>query len=244
MHALLLVGGTAVAAIFLTMVGMGGGTIYGPVLVLLGVEPSSAFAGSLVLVAATSMGGVIGYSTRGIIKWKTALVFGVAAMLTSYAAGLVCSSIPRQYLLPVSAVAFLVLGTSVHVTLMSGSRQVPTFVAGAGAGILTGFLGVGGGVVAMPYFLKYHSMDPEKAAATTSVVVLMASLTGVMGHLSGSDHIPSQVPYLLAGVLVGGLAGPLVGRKVSGRIRLWIFSFLLYVAALSMLWRWWSTAGR
>ena len=114
----------------------------------------------------------------------------------------------------------------------AGARDVGV---GAGAGVVSGVFGVGGGIVLVPYLVLVRGWDQKRAQATSLVMVAMAATAGLAVYAwSGTvAWAPAAV------ILVGGLVGAVVGSALVARIRSWVlqvaFSVLLVVAALRLV---------
>ncbi|MGA0010234.1 MAG: sulfite exporter TauE/SafE family protein [Candidatus Nanopelagicales bacterium] len=114
----------------------------------------------------------------------------------------------------------------------AGARDVGV---GAGAGIVSGLFGVGGGIVLVPYLVLVRGWQQKQAQATSLVMVAMAATAGLVQYA-----LADQVVWAAgAAVLVGGLVGALVGSSLVARLQSWIlqvaFAGLLIIAALRMV---------
>jgi uncharacterized protein len=110
--------------------------------------------------------------------------------------------------------------TSSRTTLRYRVRRTPVGVAvSAAAGLVSGMLGVGGGIVQVPVMnLLMHV--PIKVATTTSTYVI--GITAMAGAFVYYNHRPSYVDPAIAvpvtiGVFIGASVGPIILRRVSQR---------------------------
>lgn len=114
----------------------------------------------------------------------------------------------------------------------AGARDVGV---GAGAGVVSGLFGVGGGIVLVPYLVLVRGWEQKRAQATSLVMVAMAATAGLIAYAwSGT------VAWAAAGaILVGGLIGAFVGSALVVRLHSWVlqvaFAGLLVVAALRLV---------
>jgi uncharacterized membrane protein YfcA len=106
---------------------------------------------------------------------------------------------------------------------------------GVGVGIFSGALGVGGGILLVPYLVLVLAISQKRAQATSLVMVAMAAGAGAVTYaLAGS------VAWLPAGfVIIGGLLGSLLGsylvqRTADHRLQI-AFGVLLIVVAIRLL---------
>ena len=109
-------------------------------------------------------------------------------------------------------------------------------VAGFGAGILSGLLGVGGGIVMVPLLVLIAHVSQHHAHATSlAAVVLIGAVGALTFGLDGEVDIGIGL-LLAAGSLVGAPLGALMmARTGEGNLKTAFGVFLLVVAGL-MLW--------
>ena len=114
----------------------------------------------------------------------------------------------------------------------TGARDVGV---GAGAGVVSGLFGVGGGIVLVPYLVLVRGWEQKRAQATALVMVAMAATAGLIPYARAGLVVWGAA----AAILVGGLIGAVVGSAVVARVRSWIlqiaFAVLLVVAALRLV---------
>ena len=103
---------------------------------------------------------------------------------------------------------------------ISGLRRSGSFSAsrclsvGFAVGLLTGFLGIGGGFLIVPSLVLFAGLDSRMAAGTSLAVIAFNSLTGVLGQLRFVNIDWS----LLAGFLVFAGCGVVAGIALAGRL--------------------------
>lgn len=114
----------------------------------------------------------------------------------------------------------------------AGARDVGV---GAGAGVVSGLFGVGGGIVLVPYLVLVRGWEQKRAQATALVMVAMAATAGLLPYARSGLVVWGAA----AAILVGGLIGAVVGSALVARIRSWIlqvaFAALLVIAALRLV---------
>lgn len=114
----------------------------------------------------------------------------------------------------------------------AGARDVGV---GAGAGLVSGLFGVGGGIVLIPFLVLVRGWDQKQAQATSLVMVAMAATAGLVQYA-----IAGNVVWLAgAAILVGGLVGAVIGSALVARAQTWIlqigFALLLFAAGVRMV---------
>ena len=85
------------------------------------------------------------------------------------------------------------------------------FILGVLGGVLTGLLGIGGGVIMLPALIYLVGLHTHKAAGTSLLLVWIASLAGAVGNL----FIGNVDWILLAILLAGGMLGTWVGTHLA-----------------------------
>jgi uncharacterized membrane protein YfcA len=118
---------------------------------------------------------------------------------------------------------------------LTTSTFVKLAITGVIGGLLSGAFGVGGGILMVPLLINLVGMDQRRAAATSLVAIIPASLAGSLTYLArGQVDVPAAV--LLA---VGGVVGSLLGTRLLRRLPLallrWMFIALLVIVAIRML---------
>ena len=99
-------------------------------------------------------------------------------------------------------------------------------------GILTGLMGIGGGVVLLPALIYLVGQRTNKAAGTSLVIVFISSLIAVIRKGAGGDIDIKLLIVLLVGGLIGTFIGTKIGLKLSGpKIRLY-FVYVVMVAVI------------
>ncbi len=113
------------------------------------------------------------------------------------------------------------------------SLSVPVLIVfGVIVGILTGVMGVGGGVVLLPALVYLVGQRTVKAAGTSLLLVFISSLAAVIKKGASGDISFMLLVMLLAGGLAGTWAGTKIGLKFDGpKIRLY-FIYVVVLAAV------------
>jgi uncharacterized protein len=206
----------------LSLLGGGGSILTVPVLVyLVGQAPQVAVTTSLAIVGANSLMGAMFHGSKGKLDWNVALLFGSAGMLVAYLSAGISKHISPEILL--IAFALLMLGIGVMLLLRRTKEEETSYrskplmlvlVSGAGVGLLTGILGVGGGFLVVPALVMLLGLPIQVAVGTSLVVIAMNSMAGFMGHVSSGSF-----DWMVTLVFVAaGLVGTFSGMKLSSRL--------------------------
>ncbi len=208
----------------LGLLGGGGSMLTVPILIyVLGVEPKSAIATSLLVVGVASAVGVISHARAGRVKFSMGLLFGIAGMAGAYAGGRVAHFLPARLLL----FAFAVMMVATAVAMLKGRGRdadpappraalpvLRVLLQGAAVGAVTGLVGAGGGFLVVPALALLGGLPMALAIGTSLLVIAMQSLAGFVGYLG---HV--AIDLRLAALVVGAaIVGILIGGQLAGRV--------------------------
>lgn len=119
-------------------------------------------------------------------------------------------------------------------------RAIPLAAAlliGAGIGLLSGMLGIGGGIFLSPLIILMQWGDSKQAAASAGGFIAINSISGLIGRITGGTFSLGEfgIPLLLVG-LVGALIGSQLGAvKFSGASVRRVLGIIL-IAAVATYW--------
>lgn len=110
-------------------------------------------------------------------------------------------------------------------------------VLGLLAGILSGFFGIGGGLVIVPALMMFWQMQPQTATGTSLGALLLP--VGILGawQYYRTDHLDARAAGFIAiGLLVGALLGATVALELPTRYIQRAFAAFLICAAIRLWW--------
>jgi uncharacterized membrane protein YfcA len=117
----------------------------------------------------------------------------------------------------------------------SARRLVVLGAIGAGAGLLSGLFGVGGGVVMVPAMVLLAGLSQHTAQATSlAAVVPIATVGALIFGRADSVDVPAAVA-LVIGSLAGVQLGARVMNRMSGPTLARVFGVFLFVVALTLI---------
>lgn len=231
-----------VSGLFGGLVGLGGGVILVPILTLLyGVPMSQAIPASLVGVVATAMGGTTKFLFDGHTDVQLAVRAGCVTAIGAIIGARVGGYLPDRTLeTGFALLLFLILwrlavqrepseGDDQNVSL---ARAIGLF---GGAGMLSGLLGVGGGVLNVPALRLVLKKDMLVAVATSTMIISFTASAGAAVYASAGQLDWSLAAGCATGAFVGGRLGALLAPRVSRRNLQRIFLFVILYVAIEML---------
>lgn len=212
----------------LGLIGSGGSILTIPILVyLFHVSPSDATTYSLFVVGITSLAGTINGAKHHLLDYKTALYFGLPSVVSIF--------LMRQFIVPFLPEVWLIfsnftLTTDVLIMVlfavlmilasfsMIKKREIVSTTAieikytnlitkGIFIGLLTGFIGVGGGFLIVPTLLFSAKLPIKKAVATSLIIMVFNSLLGFLGSLTKTtihwDFLLLFSAFAIVGIFIG-----------------------------------------
>lgn len=113
------------------------------------------------------------------------------------------------------------------------------FFALAGTGVIGGFLsglfGVGGGIIMVPLLVMWLGFDQRRAAATSLMAIIPASIAGTIGYgIGGQVDIVAAVA-IAAGAIIGAPVGSSLLRRLPLWALRWIFILMLIIEAARLI---------
>lgn len=232
---------SACIGLSLGLIGGGGSIITVPVLVyVLGVDAHQAIGMSLAVVGATSLVGASLHFRRGTVDVRTGGLFGASGILGAFFGSRLTYLVSPGVLLLLFAA--LMLTTAVMMLVRRGRGADETEVvharstgkaiaAGLGVGVLTGFLGVGGGFLVVPALVFFGGLSMKEAIGTSLLVIAINCAAGLLGHLQYGGFslwIAGMVTLLAA---VGTLVGTALSHRASpARLKTGFALFVIAVA--------------
>jgi len=208
----------------LGLLGGGGSILAVPVLVYVaGIEARESVAMSLAIVGSTSLFGSLLHGRKGKLDLKVAATFGGAGILGAYFGARLTHLVSSGALLLLFATLMLVVAALMIVrqdkraaTDMEKheSNLALTLTTGLGVGVLTGFLGVGGGFLVVPALVLFAGLPMHLAVGTSLLVIAINSAAGFVGHMNeGQLHLSQTAAFTVAAV-----AGTFVGEHFAHRV--------------------------
>jgi hypothetical protein len=248
-----------ILAFFLTAglyasVGFGGGSSYIALLAFAEVDyrqlPTIALLCNIIVVT----GGTLRFQLAGQIPWRRLWPILLVSIPAAWVGGRL--PVSEEFFLwtlglTLIAAGLLLLASPVGRDVDDNHPMSSTFaiVAGGGIGLLSGIVGIGGGIFLSPLLLLTRWGSARSVAATASVYILVNSIAGLAGQnmkpqgIAHDMSLIDPIPLYLA-VLIGGQIGSHFASRVlpQRRIRQATALLILFVS-VRLLWQQWAGAG-
>jgi len=225
--------------VLLGTMGSGGSILTLPVLVYVaGIRPQSSIPMSMVIVGSTSVLAAYLHARRGNFHTKAALLLGTTGIVGAYFGSSGTHLVSSTTLMLIFAALLLVVGTLMFRGFVDGlpprtCRPVRCLIVGACVGLLTGFLGVGGGFLIVPALIVFAGLEAKVAVGTSLAIIALNSGAGLLGQVRYVE-LDWRLTLVFTGLtLVGMLVGLSLGERLSEEtLRKALASVLVVVAVV------------
>ena len=241
---LALLGGLLIG-ISLGLLGSGGSILTVPVLAYgLGHMEKVAIAESLLIVGAIAFIGSLSYIRSRQISWSTALLFGLPGMAGTYGGAILARHVSGSVQLLVFGVVILAAAALMFRPPAPESSPRPdhpvalVMLQGLAIGVLTGFVGVGGGFLIVPALVLLRGLRIHQAVGTSLIIIALNSSAGFVKYLETLRAAHLSVDWVTMGTFIAlGTLGTLVGARAGKRLdpRTLRRVFAVFLVAMSLL---------
>ncbi|MFX0149150.1 MAG: sulfite exporter TauE/SafE family protein [Candidatus Hodarchaeota archaeon] len=240
--------------------GVGGGFITTPSLILLGIDEAYAIGTVLCMIIFTALSSTIAYARQPkIIEYRTGLLVAtttvIGSVLGSTTSSILVSEAPAIFrlifalcLLPIAIkmifypkekksdkVGELEIEHDEVILFGFERRELLSTLLGFIAGFSSGLLGIGGGVVMVPVLVTVGKIPMHKAVATSMFIMIFTSIAGAAVKISRGQIHPDLAIFLIIGIIIGAQIGPLIIRKINTKQLQQIFGGMMIVALISIV---------
>lgn len=212
-----------------------------------------AFGTSLLVILPTAASGTWRHSRAGEVFWKAAIIMGGVGLVSAFAGATLSTHLPGAALKTAFGGVVIASGLRMLTARLPEADEKPRnnpWLWAAWAvliGLVSGILGVGGGVVAIPVMMLALKFRMHNAVATSLAMIIFTSIGGVAGYIVnglgaadlpayslGYIHLPT---WLLLTVTSVGMAqiGALTAHRLPAKQLRYIFLTVLLYLGLRML---------
>ncbi|MEA3453596.1 MAG: sulfite exporter TauE/SafE family protein [Candidatus Caldatribacteriota bacterium] len=247
-----------ISASISSMIGIGGGVLYVPILLAFGFPFYQAAAISIFIIIALSISATLVYYRNQLIDWKLALIIEPLTAIMSLMAGYYSSFIQVKEL---KILFILVLIVSGYFMLKPIKEIQDKFInhrkwgywqrkfgeeeysvnliiglpLTAMAGLMAGLLGIGGGIIKVPLMVLLLGVPMKIAVGTSCFMVGLTALFGFWGHFFAGHFEPKMALILAIVVFAGAQTGSRISIKVDKILLKKIYAIFLFLISAWMM---------
>ena len=230
----------AIAALY-AAVGHGGSSGYQAAMALLGTEPALMKPIALTLNIIVSGIASWRFLRAGYFSWRVFLPFALSSVPMAYLGGQI--TLPAQYFKPLLGAVLLFAAyrlviplkprqpalqdpasladepkeTALELPAAPKPPQWPTALAiGAALGLLSGLVGVGGGIFLSPLLVLMHWAEVRQVSGISAVFILVNSAAGLAAKPASLALLPPALALYAIAAVVGGWLGAGYGKRRLG----------------------------
>jgi hypothetical protein len=230
-----------VAALY-SSVGHGGASGYLAILALFAVPPQSMSSTALILNLLVSGISFVAFSRSGHRSPGLLLPFVMGSVPAAFVGGLIVVPHEIYGLLLAVALTVAAIRLGLRFNASKGEPELPkrpgvgaAALIGALIGLLSGIVGIGGGVFLGPILLLLNWSDIKQTAGICAGFIFVNSLAALAGRwYQGTLQVGTLVPFLAA-TLAGGVIGSYIGAKrLPPMILRRLLALVLLIAAVKL----------
>lgn len=229
--------------------GVGGAVVSTPAIRALGVPALLAVGTTLPSIFPSAITGTARYVREELILWRVVAITAPAGIVAAVVGSSLADDVPGDGHLLMILTAVLLAYTALRmakkpkqvgpaetvapVRPAGESKPVTLVVVGIAAGLMSGLLGIGGGVVMVPGFTELGKLPLKTAIATSLACVAIFAIPSTITHAL-NDNIDWRIAlFLTIGVIPGARLGAAAAVKASDEgLRKTVAVFLGLIAAI------------
>ena len=239
--ALLIILAIFLVAVMYSSVGHGGASGYLAVMAFLAMAPELTRPTALVLNLFVASIGTVQFYRAGHFSWRIFLPFASSSIPMALVGGMI--TLPTNAYKIVLGVVLMLAAVRLALKLKNDDEvKDPPIIAclliGAVIGLLSGMVGVGGGIFLTPILLLMRWAETRVAAGVSVLFILVNSAAGLVGQYSKGalNNLPSEVWIWIAAAVIGGFIGSTLGSKKFDSITLRrVLAVVLLVAGVKLI---------
>ncbi|MHA8078296.1 sulfite exporter TauE/SafE family protein [Aquirufa antheringensis] len=227
----------AIMAFLYASVGHGGASGYLAVMALFAIAPPLMKQTALLLNLGVSLMSFLAFYRQGFFRWTLFWPFALGSIPAAFLGARIplTDSTYKQIL---GACLFLAVIRMVISLKEATQRSLPAVLGiftGAAIGLLSGMIGIGGGIILSPLLLLFRWASLKEAAAVSALFIFVNSVSGLAGLKTWIPLDQSQLLYWLFASLVGGFLGARWGAGIASNAKVkWILALVLVIASLKL----------
>ncbi|MFE3849163.1 sulfite exporter TauE/SafE family protein [Flavobacterium sp. LB3P45] len=230
----------AVVAFLYSSVGHGGASGYLALMAIFAFPVSVMKPSALLLNLFVSGISFFFYYQKDFFKPKLFYPFAITSVPAAFIGGMIplensCYKIVLGIVLILAALRLLGFFNSKETD--SAKMNIPLAMGiGFGIGLLSGMLGIGGGVILSPIILLLGWATLKETAAISSLFILVNSIAGLSGYFMGDKTFPTESFYLVPIAVFGGMLGAYYGSGYfSNKVLKCVLATVILLASVKLI---------
>jgi uncharacterized protein len=231
----------AIVAFLYSSVGHGGASGYLAIMALAGIAPIMMKQSALVMNLAVSLFSFIGFYRAGAFKLKLFLPFMLASIPMAYLGGTMSlsDSIYKKIL------AICIFISIIRMVFQFEDNQKPNnkiplwagLLSGGSIGLISGLIGIGGGIILSPLMLLMRWAKLRETAAVSALFIFVNSLSGFYGQVQKNGfYLTQDLQFAIIATIIGGVLGSYFGsHKFKTKTLRYLLAIGLTIASLKLL---------
>ena len=208
----------AIIAFLYSSVGHGGASGYLAVMALLGIAPEMMKPSALIMNLAVSLFSFIGFYRAGFFKMKLFLPFALASIPMAFLGGtMTLSDSIYKKILAVCIILSIIRLLYQFNRNDESNRPIPVWaglLSGGIIGLISGMIGIGGGIILSPLMLLMRWSSLKETAAVSALFIFVNSLAGLYGQMQKTGiHLTENLQWAVLATVIGGLFGSYFGSQ-------------------------------
>lgn len=234
-----------IGGFFSGLFGVGGGIILVPLLILVvGFGQKLASGTSLAVIVPTAIAGTVSYAANGSIDWIAGACLGAGAIGGSLLGTWLLHRIRVAYLRWLFIVFLLVVGVRMLFLVPDRALELDTtpvlalLLVGVGflVGVLSGLLGVGGGVIVVPVLILLFGASDLIAKGTSLLMMIPTALTGSYANYRRGNVDIRAGAIIGVSAVIASVLGAVVSTVLPPDVGSILFAILLFYSAAHLTW--------
>lgn len=221
-------------------VGHGGASGYLALMALFSVAPEVMKPTALLLNLFVSLTAFLQFYRGKHFVWKVFFPLALASVPMAFIGGLIIidATIYKKILglLLVFSVIRLLMPAKNTSSELKPAHFSGALIMGGGIGLLSGMIGIGGGIILSPLLIFFNWTDQKQTAAISALFIFVNSAAGLLGQLTNGIQFSTDMYWYVVIAFVGGLGGAYFGSmKFRQLVMKKILALVLVVAAYKLL---------
>lgn len=227
-------------AFLYSSVGHGGASGYLALMALFSITPEIMKPTALLLNLFVSLTSFIQFYRGKHFNWKLFLPFAITSVPMAYLGGrmALADDVYKKILgiLLIIPIIRFVFFANMKIDDLRNPNVILSLMIGAAIGLLSGLIGIGGGIILSPVLLLLKWADMKQTAAISALFIFVNSLSGLAGQLQKGITFSADMYAYVAVAFVGGICGAYFGSlKFKQNILQYLLAAVLIIASYKLL---------